>query len=285
MNDVPIDQHLDAIDWSDQQDSGEVLLSPAWEVFVLGVSILSVFNLLVVWFVRNPDIDMVFIIMDAILTIVFLLDLMRRLAVAEDRRRYLIRGWGWIDVVSAFPLLRIFRLLRIVRMVRIMGRLGGPARAFKAFFSNKAAGGLLSVLLIGLLVMEFGALLILMVERGAPDANIETAQDSIWYMLVTMSTVGYGDQYPVTDVGRIIGSLIIIVGVGVFGTLTGFLANFFLTPSEVSVVVAPPGAREEVATLVVPDEDADEDDAADEDSVSAARSLSRHPDADEGSGD
>jgi voltage-gated potassium channel len=47
-----------------------------------------------------------------------------------------------------------------------------------------------------------------------------------------MSTVGYGDQYPVTQPGRIIGSGIIIVGVGVFGTLTGFLANAFISPSS-----------------------------------------------------
>jgi voltage-gated potassium channel len=52
----------------------------------------------------------------------------------------------------------------------------------------------------------------------------------MWYTVVTMSTVGYGDQYPVTELGRLFGSLVIVVGVGVFGTLTGFLANAFLAP-------------------------------------------------------
>ena len=47
---------------------------------------------------------------------------------------------------------------------------------------------------------------------------------------MTISTVGYGDQYPVTDAGRILGALIIVVGVGIFGTFTGYLANFFLAP-------------------------------------------------------
>ncbi len=128
--------------------------------------------------------------------------------------------------------------------IRVMQRLGGPVRAFKAFFSNRAAGGLLSVLFVALLVMEFGALAMLAVERGAPGANIKTAQDAIWYVLVTISTVGYGDQYPVTDMGRLVGSLIIVVGVGVFGTLTGFLANAFLTPSEAVAAVAPSSAPE-----------------------------------------
>jgi len=71
---------------------------------------------------------------------------------------------------------------------------------------------------------------ILAVEIRDPAGNIKTASDALWYSLVTMSTVGYGDQFPVTNMGRIIGSVIIIVGVGLFGTITGFLANAFLAP-------------------------------------------------------
>jgi len=55
-----------------------------------------------------------------------------------------------------------------------------------------------------------------------------------------MSTVGYSDLYPVTDSKQLIGGLIIVVGVGIFGTLTGFLANAFLAPREVVAAVAPP---------------------------------------------
>lgn len=232
-----IDEHFKQVAWGRQQDNGEVLLSPAWEVFILGVSILSVLNLLLVVILRSSHLDQVFVIMDALLTLIFLLDLARRLVVADDARRYLTKGQGWVDAVAAFPILHILRLVRIVRMVRIMQRLGGPLNAFKAFFSNRAAGGLLSVLLVAILVLEFGALAMLAVESSDPEANIRTASDAVWYLLVTMSTVGYGDVYPVTDGGRIIGSLIIVVGVGVFGTLTGFLANAFLAPSETAAAV------------------------------------------------
>ncbi len=240
-----IRKHFLKIPWGTQQPSGEVLLSPAWEVFILGVSILSVFNLVVVGLARNPELDMVYVIMDSILTLVFLADVSRRLTVADDARAYLTRGRGWIDVLAAFPLLRIFRLFRIVRMFRVLRQLGGPARAFKAFFSNKAAGGLLSVLLVALLVMEFGALLMFAVEHDAPGTTFKTAQDAVWFVLVTMSTVGYGDVYPVTDAGRVVGAFIIVVGVGVFGTLTGFLANAFLAPSEAREAALPPGALAE----------------------------------------
>ena len=79
-------------------------------------------------------------------------------------------------------------------------------------------------------MLEFGSIGMLALEAGKPGANIETASDALWYSLVTMSTVGYGDQFPVTNPGRLLGTAIIIVGVGIFGTLTGYLANAFIRP-------------------------------------------------------
>ena len=128
MTDVHIDEHLETIDWGKQQDDGSVLLSPAWEVFILAVSILSVLNLLQLWIIQNPDIDQVVVIMDTILTVYFAADLFRRLAVADDRRAYLIRGWGWVDLLATFPFLRILRILRIIRVIMVMRRFGGPLR-------------------------------------------------------------------------------------------------------------------------------------------------------------
>jgi voltage-gated potassium channel len=72
----------------------------------------------------------------------------------------------------------------------------------------------------------------LRVEQGVPGANITTASDALWYTIVTISTVGYGDKFPVGDAGRIIGAGIIVIGVGIFGTFTGYLATFFLSPRK-----------------------------------------------------
>ena len=232
------DRTQEPIPWGRQTDDGQVLLSMPWEIFVLGVALLSIVNLFLAILVRSPDLDQVITIMDSLLLIIFAVDLLRRLNVATDNRAYLTKGWGWLDAISIIPLLRIARILRILRVIRVVNRMGGVGPAMRAFFANKATGGLLLVVLIALLVLEFGSLAVLAVERGAPDANITTAEDAVWYLIVTMSTVGYGDQYPVTGAGRLIGSLIIVVGVGVFGTLTGFLANVFLAPSEVSAVAA-----------------------------------------------
>jgi hypothetical protein len=239
--------HYDRVRWESQQADGQVLLSPSWEVFVLCISVLSVFNLFFGWVIQNDHILQVVIIMDSVLTIVFVADLARRLIVADDAKRYLIHGYGWIDLLSTFPLLRVFRLFRIVRVVRILQRMGGARQALHTFFRNKAAGGLLSVLLIAILVLEFGSLAILWAEQGAQGASITSAEDAVWYLIVTMSTVGYGDMVPVTGVGRMLGSLIIVVGVGVFGTLTGFLANAFLAPSAPSIEVSAEDAPEQAS--------------------------------------
>jgi voltage-gated potassium channel len=223
---------LSQIRWNAQSKDGQVMLSLPWEIFVLGLALLSIFNLILAFLLRDPSLSQVVAVMDGIIILVFLGDLIRRLSVADDKRRYIVDGWGWVDAISIVPLLRIARLLRVIRVIRVMQRMGGPSEALTAFFKNRATGGLLLVLLIALLVLEFGSLLMLWAESTQPDANITTAEDSIWYLIVTMSTVGYGDLYPVSLTGRVIGSAIIIVGVGVFGTLTGFLATIFLTPDS-----------------------------------------------------
>lgn len=224
--------------WGRQAPTGEVMLSLSWEMFVLVLAIVSIVNLGLVLVAWDPDVQEVLVVMDAVLMVVFAIDFLRRLAVATDNRAYFVHGRGWLDFVSIFPALRIARVLRILRVFKLMQHLGGPKAAFRAFFRNRAAGGLLLVLAIAFMVMEFGSILILWAERDDPGANITTASDALWYTIVTMSTVGYGDQFPVTNIGRLFGTVIIVVGVGVFGTLTGFLANAFITPRTEN---APPG--------------------------------------------
>jgi voltage-gated potassium channel len=90
---------------------------------------------------------------------------------------------------------------------------------------------LLVVIFLALLLLEFGAGFTLAVELQAPNGNIKDASDALWYVYVTVTTVGYGDRYPVTNAGRLLGVLIMTVGVGLFGTLTGFLANAFVSPA------------------------------------------------------
>jgi voltage-gated potassium channel len=95
---------------------------------------------------------------------------------------------------------------------------------------RRAQSTLLTAVLAAILMLEVGALLILTVERAANQANIRTGVDALWWSIVTLSTVGYGDKYPVTTAGRVLGVIAIVVGVGLFSALTSFLAQWFLKP-------------------------------------------------------
>ena len=77
-------------------------------------------------------------------------------------------------------------------------------------------------------MLEVGAVLILDAESASTQANIQTGIDALWWNIVTLATVGYGDKYPVTTAGRVIGVIVIVVGVGLFSALTSFLAQWFL---------------------------------------------------------
>ena len=102
------------------------------------------------------------------------------------------------------------------------------------------------VLLLVVLVLEFASIAVLHAERDAEGANIETASDALWWGYVTITTVGYGDEFPVTNEGRIVGVFLLTIGVGLFGTFTAFIANVFLAPQRRR---PPPGAAGTVAEL------------------------------------
>ena len=82
------------IPWVSQTKDGQVLLSVSWELFVLGVSILSIVNLCLIVFIRNPDVEQIVFIMDTALIVIFAVDFLRRLRVAKDDRAYIVHGYG-----------------------------------------------------------------------------------------------------------------------------------------------------------------------------------------------
>lgn len=88
------------------------------------------------------------------------------------------------------------------------------------------------LLFSAILVLELGSLQILRLESAASGSTITDASDALWYSIAAMSTVGYGDTYRVTNSGRVLGSVMIVIGVCIFGTLTGYLANKFVARAE-----------------------------------------------------
>ena len=139
--------------------------------------------------------------------------------------------WGWIDLLSSLPMvgfLRAGRLLRLIRLLRIIRAFRSTKTLVNHIFANKAQGTFTSMAVISVLLVIFSAIGILQVETD-PNSNIKTAEDAIWWAYVTITTVGYGDKFPVTTEGRIIAAILMTAGVGLFGTFTAFVASWFAT--------------------------------------------------------
>lgn len=207
------------------------LKGTGYEIFVGVLSILSILNLVLMVIVRDSSLDTVLYVMNGLFSLIFLADFTYRIFTAPSAGAYFFKHFGWADLLASLPfpqfkILRIFRLIRVYRLLRTVG-----LRAIgRALIKDRAGSALYVLLLLGILVLQFGSLTMLAIEKNAPGANITDAADALWYTIVTISTVGYGDQYPITNLGRMCGSVIIVVGVGIFGTFTGYLATVFLSP-------------------------------------------------------
>lgn len=213
------------------------LKNTGYEIFIGTLSVLSILNLVLAYvFVEDENLKYILYFMNALFSILFLADFTYRLVTAKSKRDYFFRQFGWADLLASLSIphakiLRIFRLLRVYRLMREFGL----KNILHSLVKDRAGSALLTLLLLGILVLEFGSLAILNAEQSASQPNIKNASDAIWYTIVTISTVGYGDRYPTTLAGRIIGSILIVIGVGIFGTFTGYLANLFLSPAKEAI--------------------------------------------------
>jgi voltage-gated potassium channel len=202
------------------------------EGFILLTSLLAVCNIIFLLFPAfYPDATSVALVIDIFLSVVFFADFLYRLLTTESKVYYVIRDGGWADLLSSipFPGMKIFRLFRIGRVVLLMRRFG--IRRLKYDFSEeRASGALYFVIFFIIALIEVCSIWVLHAERSAADANIRTAGDALWWAYVTTTTVGYGDQYPVTPRGRIVGVFLMAAGVSIFGTLAGFLSNKLIAP-------------------------------------------------------
>jgi len=213
--------------------SRDELKSTNYEVFILALSLLSLFNWISYFFLDDLEIERVVLLVDALLSLIFLADFAYRLLTAKSKSNYFIKQYGWLDLLSSlpFPQAKIFRIGRVIRIMRLLGEFG-VRNTISEFLVKRAGSAVYLVFFMIILVLEFGSIAILFTDHSSPGANITTAADAIWWVLVTISTVGYGDQYPVTLQGRLVAVIVILLGVALFGVVTGFLANAFDTAPE-----------------------------------------------------
>lgn len=164
----------------------------------------------------------------------FLAEYLARLFVAPRRLSFVLHN-PFDLLLVAVPVLRPLRLLRSVNLIRAarLSRIGAGAgrvvRESRTRLASRAA--LLAAASAGILILA-SAVMELDVERAASKANITTLGDALWWAVSTVTTVGYGDHYPVTAAGRAIGVVLMIAGIGIFGIVAASAAVWFISEDD-----------------------------------------------------
>ena len=210
--------------------------SAPYQLFMLGLCILALGWLALDTFFRlDPQTRAILFVADNAIAVVFMADFVVNLVRAEDRRRYLVT-WGWINFVSSIPavsFLRVGRAARVARILRILRGFRSARFLTERILRRRAESAFLSVVFATILVVVFGSIAVVRVESAA-GGNITNAWDGLWWAVVTVSTAGYGDLYPVTVEGRIIAMAMLVTGIGLFGTFTALVASWFMGAREQS---------------------------------------------------
>lgn len=231
--------------------SGRASASPAYQLFMLLLSLLALVSLAAQTAFRvGGEARMILQYADTAVCVLFLLDFLGSLYSAENRLRYLVT-WGWLDLASSIPsvdvarwgraarVARIFRVLRGVRASKLVARLVLERRAENSF---------LAAALVAMFLIVVSSVSILHFEAGG-GGNIATAEDALWRAFATVTTVGYGDRFPVTAEGRIVATVLMAAGVALFGVLSAFLAAWFLETGQAKDSSELAALREEVRAL------------------------------------
>lgn len=218
--------------------------SNSYELFILLLTVLSLLAmalLLLPWLA--PATVQLLQIYDFVMCLVFLLDFGLRMKRASSWRTYFFRERGWLDLLGSIPslgisrygaLLRLARLSRLVRVLRLF-RSQGQSGLAKDVLANRGQYAGFITLISAMTVLSVSSVVMVQSESKVAEANIATGGDALWWALVTITTVGYGDQYPVGAVGRVIGAVVMIAGVGIIGALASIFASVLIPPPEKQV--------------------------------------------------
>lgn len=171
------------------------------------------------------------ITLDTIICALFLFQLSLDLFRSKHRLQYLKEHW--IDFVASIPIIEPIRYARIFHILRIFRLLRSSQSLLKQIQSNRKEATIASILILMVTLISLGSVFMLMFEGKDPNANIHTAGDAVWWAFVTISTVGYGDHYPVTMEGKVLAVLVIVSGVGIFGMISGLITSIITEPSKI----------------------------------------------------
>jgi voltage-gated potassium channel len=215
----------------------------AYDLFILVLTILSLVIMGIQFLLPiSEDTSTLLTVYDNGICVIFLLDFAWNLSQSHPRRTYFIRQRGWLDLIGSIPsfgflrFTQLLRLARLSRLARIARLLSGQRRQelMDDVIRNRSQYAVYITLIAAMIVLVTASVLVLQFESRAPDANITTGGDALWWAIVTITTVGYGDKFPVTFLGRTTAVFVMFAGVGIIGALASILASVLVSSPEPS---------------------------------------------------
>jgi voltage-gated potassium channel len=211
--------------------------SNAYNIFMLVLTVMSLTIMaLLLLPLLTPAERGLMLVYDNIICVVFLIDFGLNLRRAKPKSDYFIRRRGWLDLIGSIPtfgffqigaLLRLARLSRLARSMRIL-RGKNQKALVEDILANRGQYALFITVLAAFVVLVSSSLLVVQFESDAPGANITTGGDGLWWAIVTITTVGYGDKFPITVGGRMTATYVMFAGVGIIGALASILASILV---------------------------------------------------------
>ena len=209
----------------------------AYNIFILVLTIFSLLLMALQLLPLDNATRFLVTVYDNIVCVIFLMDFTYNMAATRPRRDYFIGQRGWLDLLGSIPsfgflpftaLFRLARLSRLGRIVRLLRGQAGKDLLLDVLKNRGQYAAFITILAAGI-VLCLSSIAVLQFESKSPDANIQTGGDALWWSVVTITTVGYGDFFPVTALGRLTAFLVMIAGVGIIGALASILASLLVT--------------------------------------------------------
>ena len=239
--------------------------SNAYNIFILVLTILSLAVMVVTLLPLSEPTLTLLSYYDNLICIIFLIDFFYNLITTPKKSDYLIHQRGWLDLLGSIPsfgitpygsLLRLARLSRFARITKLL-RGENKKKFIKDVLENRGQYAVFITILLAIIVLTVASVFVLQFESASPDGKILSGRDAFWYAMVTITTVGYGDYYPVTQGGRITAMFIMLAGVGIIGALASILASLLVggssTPDEEEPAEAEPAptVEDELAAIKI----------------------------------
>jgi voltage-gated potassium channel len=232
----------------------------SYNIFILVLTVFSLAIMVLLILPLNEETKTLLRMYDNGICVIFVGDFAFNLMGARPRRGYFIGQRGWLDLLGSIPsvgvfqlgaLLRLARLSRLARITRLLRGQAGKDLVLDVLQNRSQYATFITILLAGM-VLAVASILVLQFEAGVPDANIKSGGDAIWWGLVTITTVGYGDFFPVTTMGRATGIFVMFAGIGIIGALASILASLLVSPAPTDPEPAPDAAATSPDRAVAP---------------------------------